>query len=155
MSERPRLRPDLVLVEQTYRGEQSYIVKDPTTHKYFRFRPVEVAVMQTLDGSRTVAEAAAALLEQGLRVSAAAVGKFAEKLKAMDLCERTLRERSVLLMERLRAQRHSRIRRGPSRATSSGCAGRWAIPTGSWIGRCPTCGSASPAPSCSCRWRSS
>jgi hypothetical protein len=113
VSERPRLRPDLVLVEQTYRGEQSFIVKDPTTHKYFRFRPVEVAVMQALDGSRTVAEAAAALLEQGLRVSAAAVGKFAEKLKGMDLCERTLRERSVLLMERLRAQRHSRIQQGP------------------------------------------
>jgi putative peptide zinc metalloprotease protein len=115
VSERPRLRSDLVLVEQTYRGEQSFIVKDPTTHKYFRFRPVEVTVMQTLDGNRTVAEAAAALLEQGLRVSAAAVGKFAEKLKGMDLCERTLRERSVLLMERLRAQRHTRLNQGPLR----------------------------------------
>ena len=110
MSERPRLRPDLVLVEQTYRGEQSYIVKDPTTRKYFRFRPVEVAVMQTLDGQRTVVEAATALAELGLRVSAAAVGKFADKLKSMGLVERTLRERSVLLMERLRAQRRQRLR---------------------------------------------
>ena len=72
MSDRPRLRPDLVLVEQTYRGEQSYILKDPTTHKYFRFRPVEIAVMQSLDGERTVAEAALALAENGIRVSAAA-----------------------------------------------------------------------------------
>jgi hypothetical protein len=63
MSDRPRLRPDLVLVEQTYRGELSFIVKDPTTHKYFRFRPLEVAVMQSLNGERTVAEAAATLLE--------------------------------------------------------------------------------------------
>ena len=54
MSERPRLRTDLVLVEQTYRGEQSFIVKDPSTRKYFRFRPVEIAVMQSLDGQRTV-----------------------------------------------------------------------------------------------------
>jgi putative peptide zinc metalloprotease protein len=115
MSERPRLRTDLVLVEQTYRGEQSFIVKDTTTHKYYRFRPVEVAVMQTLDGKRTVAEAAAALLEQGLRVSAAAVGKFAEKLKGMDLCERSLGERSVLLMERLRAQRRTRLQQGSVR----------------------------------------
>jgi putative peptide zinc metalloprotease protein len=113
MSERPRLRPDLILVEQTYRGEQSFIVKDPTTHKYFRFRPVEIAVMRSLDGERTVAEAAAALLDQGLKVSAAAVDRFAEKLKAMGLCERTLRESSVLLMERLRAQRRARLRTGP------------------------------------------
>jgi multidrug efflux pump subunit AcrA (membrane-fusion protein) len=113
MSERPRLRADLVLVEQTYRGEQSFIVKDPSTRKYFRFRPLEIAVMQSLDGERTVAEAAAALVDQELKVSAAAVGRFAEKLKAMGLCERTLRESSVLLMERLRAQRRSRLRTGP------------------------------------------
>ena len=113
MSERPRLRTDLILVEQTYRGEQSFIVKDPTTRKYFRFRPVEIAVMRSLDGERTAVDAAAALLDQGLKVSAAAVGRFAEKLKAMGLCERTLRESSVLLMERLRAQRRARLRTGP------------------------------------------
>jgi putative peptide zinc metalloprotease protein len=113
MSERPRLRADLILVEQIYRGEQSFIVKDPSTQKYFRFRPVEITVMRSLDGERTVAEAAAALLDQGLKVSAAAVSRFAEKLKAMGLCERTLRESSVLLMERLRAQRRARLRSGP------------------------------------------
>jgi len=113
MSERPRFRADLVLVEQTYRGEQSFIVKDPSTRKYFRFRPVEIAVMQSLDGRRTVVEAAAALVDQGLKVSAAAVGRFAEKLKTMGLCERTVRESSVLLMERLRAQRRTRLRTGP------------------------------------------
>ena len=113
MSERPRLRPDLVLVEQTYRGEQSYIVKDPATRKYFRFRPLEVMVMQALNGERTSSEAAGALAGQGISVSAGAIGKFAEKLKAMGLVERTLRERSVLLMERLRAQRRQRLRQGP------------------------------------------
>jgi len=113
MSDRPRLRPDLVLVEQTYRGEQSYILKDPTTHKYFRFRPVEIAVMQSLDGERTVAEAALALAESGIRVSAAAIGKFADKLRTMGLMERTLRERSTLLLERLRAERRRRLGTGP------------------------------------------
>ncbi len=112
MSTLPRLRTDLVLVEQTYRGEQSFIVKDPATRKYFRFRPVEIAVMQSLDGEHTAAEAARALADSGLKVSAAAVGKFAEKLKAMGLVERTLGERSVLLMERLRAQRRRRLRQG-------------------------------------------
>jgi putative peptide zinc metalloprotease protein len=108
----PRLREDLVLVEQTYRGEQSYIVKDPKSHKYFRFRPLEVRVMQSLDGERTPAAAAAALVEAGIGVSAGAVEKFAAKLKTMGLLERTVGERSVLLMERLRAQRRSRLRGG-------------------------------------------
>jgi putative peptide zinc metalloprotease protein len=112
MSGLPKLRDDVVLVEQTYRGEQSYIVKDPKTRKYFRFRPLEVKVMQTLDGERTATEAAAALVEGGIQVSAAAVEKFAGKLKAMGLLERTLGERSVLMMERLRAQRRSRLRGG-------------------------------------------
>ncbi len=113
MNDRPRLRTDLVLVEQTYRGEQSFILKDPSTRKYFRFRPVEIAVMRALDGERTVAEAAAALVDEGVKVSAAALGKFAERLKTMGLCERTLRESSVLLMERLRAQRRRRLSTGP------------------------------------------
>jgi putative peptide zinc metalloprotease protein len=105
----PRLRPDLVLVEQTYRGEQSYIVKDPATHKYFRFRRVEAMVMQSMDG-RPAEEAAAGLVEQGINVTAAAIEKFAAKLKGMGLCERSLEERSSMLMERLRADRHQRLK---------------------------------------------
>jgi multidrug efflux pump subunit AcrA (membrane-fusion protein) len=99
-----------VLVEQSYRGEQSYIVKDPQSRKYFRFRPVEIMVMQTLDGEHTPAEAAAALAAEGIKVSPAGVETFAAKLTGMGLCERTLGERSVLQMERLRAERRRRLR---------------------------------------------
>jgi putative peptide zinc metalloprotease protein len=112
VTDRPKLRRDLVLVEQTYRGEQSYIIKDPESRKYFRFRPVEVMVMQALDGEHTAAEAAAALAEEGLRVTARGVETFAAKLTGMGLCERTMGERSVLLMERLRAQRRRRLSKG-------------------------------------------
>ena len=83
MSRRTKLRSDLVLVEQTYRGEQSYIVKDPQSRKYYRFRPVEIMVMQVLDGEHTSAEAAAALAEEGLKVSPAGVEAFAAKLTGM------------------------------------------------------------------------
>ena len=112
MSRSAKLRPDLVLVEQSYRGEQSYIVKDPQSRKYFRFRPVEIMVMQTLDGEHTPAEAAAALAAEGLKVSPAGVEAFAAKLTGMGLCERTLGERSVLQMERLRAERKRRLSKG-------------------------------------------
>ena len=112
MSRSAKLRPDLVLVEQSYRGEQSYIVKDPQSRKYFRFRPVEIMVMQTLDGEHTPAEAAAALAAEGIKVSPAGVEAFAAKLGGMGLCERTLGERSVLQMERLRAERKRRLSKG-------------------------------------------
>jgi putative peptide zinc metalloprotease protein len=110
MTARAKLRGDLVLVEQTYRGEQSYIVKDAESRKYFRFRPVEVMVMQLLDGQHTATEASAALLEDGLKVSPGGVEAFARKLTSMGLCERTLADRSVLQMERLRAERRRRIK---------------------------------------------
>ena len=112
MNPRPKLRTDLVLVEQTYRGEQSFILKDPEARKYYRFRPVEIQVMQTLDGEHTPASAAERLQAAGVRVTAAAVEKFAAKLSGMGLCERTLGERSVLLMERLRAERRRRLGKG-------------------------------------------
>ncbi|HET7470847.1 MAG TPA: HlyD family efflux transporter periplasmic adaptor subunit [Gemmatimonadales bacterium] len=110
MSAAPKLRPDLTIVEQTYRGEQSFIVKDPKTRKYFRFRPLEVRVLQQFDGGRSAADIAAALSDDGIRLSAATVEKFAAKLKTMGLLERTVGERSVLQMERLRAQRRQRLK---------------------------------------------
>lgn len=111
MNATPRLRPDLILVEQTYRGEQTYIVKDPITHKYFRFRPIEIIVMQSLDGHRTIGEAAAALVEEGVPVTTAALNGFAHSLDRMGLLEKTLGERTVLELERLRAERRSRQRK--------------------------------------------
>jgi putative peptide zinc metalloprotease protein len=109
VSAAPRLRADLTIVEQTYRGEQSFILKDPKTRKYFRFRPLEVGVLRQFDGTRSATEIAAALTAGGLRVSVAAVDGFASKLKTMGLLERTVGERSVLMMERLRAQRRQRL----------------------------------------------
>ncbi len=122
---RPCLRPDLVLVEQRYRGEQSYIAKDPETHKYFRFRLLEVLVMQQFDGARTPAEVTAALTEQGLPFSTAAVEGFARKIGQMGLLVRSLAERSVLLMERLRAERLRRLKR--THYTGSVLRMRWSV----------------------------
>jgi len=121
----PRLRPGLVVVEQVYRGESSYIVKDPESQKYFRFRPVEVVVMQEFDGERTTAQIAAALAAQGLPFGPAAVEAFAAKLRQLGLVERSLAERSVLLMERVRAERRRRLR--SPHADSSLLRMRWAL----------------------------
>ena len=101
----PRLRADLAIVEQTFRDEQGFIVKDPLTHSYYRFRPIEVRVMRAFDGASSVEEIAAALGAEGVRLSTAAVDGFARKLSQLGLLERTLREKATQQLERLRAER--------------------------------------------------
>jgi putative peptide zinc metalloprotease protein len=106
----PRLRADLTIVEQVFRGEASFVVKDPATQKYFRFRPVEMGVMRYFDGARTPEQIAAALTEQGIRLTARTVEAFARKLASIGLLERTLVERTTLELERIRAERRKRRR---------------------------------------------
>lgn len=107
---RPRLRADLRFVEQVYRGEASFVVKDPATKKYFRFRPAEALVVRCFDGTRTFTEVASALVDRGVRVSAGAVEAFARSLTSLGLLERSLAERTTLQLERLRAERRNRRR---------------------------------------------
>ena len=104
----PRLRGDLAIVEQVFRGETSYVVKDPATQKYFRFRPVEVGVMRCFDGQKTCDDVASSLAEQGVRLTAAAVDGFARRLASIGLLERSLAERTTLELERMRAERRRR-----------------------------------------------
>jgi multidrug efflux pump subunit AcrA (membrane-fusion protein) len=106
----PRLRPDLAIVEQVFRGETAFVVKDPVTRKYFRFRPVEIGVMRHFDGRHSPDEIAAALAEQGLKLTGRAVEGFARKLASIGLLERTLAERTTLELERIRAERRRRRR---------------------------------------------
>lgn len=101
----PCLRSDLAFVEQVYRGERSWVVKDRSTQKYFRFGNTEVQVMRALDGQRTPQAVSALLGESGLRIAAKSIEAFARKLAAAGFLERTLAEKSVLQMERLRAER--------------------------------------------------
>lgn len=101
----PKLRADLAIIEQVLRGEQSFVVKDPTTHAYFRFRPIEVRVMRLFDGLRSVAAITDTLVADGLRISAGTVDGFARKLSKLGLLEASLLERSTQQLERLRSER--------------------------------------------------
>ncbi|HEX7979435.1 MAG TPA: hypothetical protein VF461_12595 [Gemmatimonadaceae bacterium] len=106
----PCLRPDISIIEQVYRGETSYVVKDLAAQKYFRFGSTEVRVMRAFDGTRTFAEIAAHLTAEGLRISADAVESFARTLANAGFLERDLGERTTLQIERLRAERRERRR---------------------------------------------
>jgi multidrug efflux pump subunit AcrA (membrane-fusion protein) len=107
----PRLRADIAIVEQVFRGETSFVVKDPATQKYFRFRPVEIGVMRLFDGTRTADQIASALAEQGMKLTGRAIEGFARKLGSIGLLERSLAERTTLELERIRAERRRRRRR--------------------------------------------
>ena len=104
----PALRPGVALIEQLYRGEQSFVVKDPATHKYFRFRPADAAVLRAFDGSRSAEEIASALAGAGLAISAGAIESFARTLSRLGLLERSLTERSGQELERLQSERRRR-----------------------------------------------
>jgi len=110
MNARPQLRADLVIVEQTFQGEQSYVVKDPAAQKYFRFKPLEAFVLQHFTGDATATEIAAQLAAAGVTVSAATVTGFARRLAHMDLFERSVAEKSVMQLERLRTERRRRLK---------------------------------------------
>jgi len=106
----PSLRADISIVEQVYRGEKSFVVKDLSAQKYFRFGATEVRVMRCFDGKRTPAQIADELRSEGLSISASTVEAFAQKLANAGFLERTLAERSTLQIERLRAERSKRQR---------------------------------------------
>ncbi|HKP30796.1 MAG TPA: HlyD family efflux transporter periplasmic adaptor subunit [Gemmatimonadales bacterium] len=104
----PALRAGVTVIEQVYRGETSYLAKDPATRKYFRFQPAEAAVMRSFTGSRTVEEIATALAASGLAISTGAITAFARILSSLGLLERSFAEQTSLQLERLRSQRQLR-----------------------------------------------
>jgi putative peptide zinc metalloprotease protein len=108
----PCLREDISIIQQVYRGETSFVVKDLAAGRYFRFGAAEVRVLRAFDGQRTAGEIAAALAAEGMRVSPQAVESFARTMDGAGFLERALEERTTLQMERLRAER--RVRRRPA-----------------------------------------
>src|SRR5689334_18607139 len=104
----PALRSGVAVIEQVYRGEQTFVVKDPVTHKYFRFRPAEAAVLRAFDGSRSAEEIASALGRTGIAVTVGAIDSFARMLSKLGLLERSLTERSGQELERLQRERRRR-----------------------------------------------
>ena len=71
----PCLREDISIIQQVYRGETSFVVKDLAAGRYFRFGAAEVRVLRAFDGHRTHDEIAAALAEDGDPRAALALGR--------------------------------------------------------------------------------
>src|SRR5215207_9805223 len=108
----PCLREDISIIQQVYRGETSFVVKDLAAGRYFRFGAAEVRVLRAFDGHHTPDEIAAALAEDGMRISPQSVESFAHTMANAGFLERALEERTTLQIERLRAERN--VRRRPA-----------------------------------------
>lgn len=108
MAPRPRLCAGVRVVEQVYRGERAYVVRGGADGRYFRFRTAEAAVLRAFDGTRGIPEVVSALADGGLVVPPEAVARFASRLAALGIVERTVQERTTLELERVRAERRRR-----------------------------------------------
>jgi len=107
---RPRLRGDLRISEQTVAGEKSYVVKNRETNSYNRYGTSEYELLTLCDGTRTPAEIAQ---EMTLRDPDAPIDE-AEVLEFLDsvdpaMWERTLGEKNLAVLERIRDERKSRL----------------------------------------------
>lgn len=109
---RPKFRTDLKVSEQTLGGQTSYVLKIPETASYTRFGSQEYNLLKLCDGTRTGAELAAAMSElypdQPL-----AEEEVAEWLDDVDpnLWERSLGEKNLAILERIREERKQRVER--------------------------------------------
>ena len=54
---RLRLRPDLNVAPQKYEGRTYWVVKDPVSMRYYRFKEQEHFLLQFMDGDHTLDEA--------------------------------------------------------------------------------------------------
>lgn len=107
---RPKLRQDLRISEQTIAGETSYVVKVEETSSYNRFGEQEYELLQLSDGTRTAAEIA----EEMTRRHPDAPLDEAEVLDYLDsvepaMWERSVGEKNLAVLERIRDERKSRI----------------------------------------------
>jgi putative peptide zinc metalloprotease protein len=101
-----KLRSDLLIIRQVQSGDVTYVVKDSVVMQYYRFGPLEHTVIKYLDGFHDHSQVAEALAaETGVQLTSAMIGEFVESLKAKALIERSIEEKSLVLLERLRKER--------------------------------------------------
>ena len=107
---RPKLREDLRISEQTVNGEKSYVIKNYETNSYNRYGEFEYQLLKLCDGTRTPAEISEALSEQDPEslISESEVLEFLDSIEPA-MWERSLGERNLAVLERIRDERKGRI----------------------------------------------
>jgi putative peptide zinc metalloprotease protein len=107
---RPKLRSDLRISEQTVNGEKSYVIKNVETFTYNRYGQSEYELLQLCDGAHTPSEIADVMSERDPD-SPLAESEVLEFLDSIEpaMWERSLGEKNLAVLERIRDERKSRI----------------------------------------------
>ena len=107
---RPKMSSDIRISRQNVAGEISYVVKIKETGSYRRFGSYEFELLQAFDGTRVPAEVAAYMNERYPEepIDEAAILDFLETVEP-EMWERTVGEKNLAILERLRDERKSRL----------------------------------------------
>src|SRR5271169_1462162 len=107
---RPKLRTDLRISEQTVAGETSYVVKNFETNSYNRYGSTEYELLRLCNGERTYAEIALEMTNRHPESPLAETDaeEFLDSIEAA-MWERSLGEKNLAVLERIRDERKSRV----------------------------------------------
>src|SRR5690348_2691140 len=107
---RPKFRSDLRISKQNIAGEISHVVKIEETNSYRRYGEFEFELLSACDGTRTAAELAAYMTERHPEqpLDEAEVLEFLDGIEP-EMWERSVGEKNLAILERLRDERKSRI----------------------------------------------
>lgn len=107
---RPKLRSDIRISEQTIAGEKSCVVKIPETNSYNRFGATEFELLTLCDGTRTPVEVTEEMNRRhpGEPLAESEVLDFLDGTDA-EMWERTLGEKNLAVLQRIRDERKSRV----------------------------------------------
>jgi putative peptide zinc metalloprotease protein len=107
---RPKLRSDVRISEQTVNGETSYVIKNFETNSYNRYGSTEYELLQLCDGTRTPLEISEELtqLHPESPLDEAEVLEFLDSIEPA-LWERSVGEKNLAVLERIRDERKGRV----------------------------------------------
>src|SRR5438270_2708823 len=106
---RIRLRGDLAIAPQKYEGRTYYVVKDPVSLRYYRFKEQEHYLIQLMDGSYTLDEAQKAFESRFRpeRLTLEDLEGFAQQLLTAGLAQNESPQAGKQLFDRRKKRRRS------------------------------------------------
>lgn len=108
-SEYPKIRADLVTSEVTEADQTCYVVKDPVTRRFFRFREHEHFILQRLTGANSLEQIRQAYESRfATPLSAASLERFLERMEALCLLDKGLAGDQIAKKQR-KASTESRL----------------------------------------------
>ena len=109
----PRVRRDVEITEQVYYGKACYVLKDPTTLRYYRLRPPEHLIYTLLDGGHTMEDVLRALAQRfpGEEYDGQAVMSFIVMLRGANLLEAKGETSTEYLLRRKKLQEQTLVKK--------------------------------------------